>query len=228
MAVTLAQIVSNIRNTPDGGRAQRARRYSDKQIKLWVRETKNTLIYRDVKQNGEPSPQWVMDLGCVPLTTVDQADCPNAEWGEDVKKLVLPKVIDLPNNAGVYFFGLIDKKTRIYLPDGNYGDLDDYVPFQANNKRQAQQIGNNIYLYGKDITKLCWVNLQLIPDDPTEVTLCASENVEPRCYDPNVDCYPIPSHLEGVLYDMIFARYIDIAAKVKQDITNNELPEDIV
>lgn len=221
---TLKEMIYNIRDTPSGGKSHRARGYSDRHIALMIRACRAFLIYADAKKKLQINSQFEQDMGCVKLTTVDQADCPQKLWGEEVKKLVLPVVLDLPGNAGVSFLGLIDKRTRIYLPEGNYGDLDDYTPFSKKSDKKAYAIGETIYLYGSGVKNLCVVNVRIIAYDPTTVKTCASETAEDCCFDEYSDNYPVPTHLEQALYDMVYERYIS-KGSIPEDVINDELKE---
>lgn len=225
---TLNEMTFNIRNTPQGGRSHRAKGFSDRHIWFMIRACRAAILHEEYLRTREVLPQWEQDLGCVTLTTVDQADCPSKEWGEVVKMAVIPRLLDLNDgnkvvseNPSLTFFGLIDKRTTIYLPSGNYGVLDDHVPFKPVHERKAMMIGQKIYVHGKDITKLCVVNIRGVWYDPTLTTSCAGEGMEVRCFDTNKDCYPFPPHLEQMLYDMVWDRYI-MKGQLPEDVTNDE------
>lgn len=228
---TLNEMVFNIRNTPQGGRSHRARGFSNRHIEFMIRACRAVILNEEYKRTKEVLPQWEWDLGCVTLTAVDQADCPSKEWGEIVKKAVIPRLLDLTDgdkrisdNPALTFFGLIDKRTPIYLPSGNYGILDDFVPFKGNDDKQAMMIGNNIYVYGTNVTKFCVVNIRGVWYDPTMASTCSGEGLETRCFDKDSDCYPFPTQLEQMLYDMVWDRYI-MKGQLPEDVTNNERRE---
>jgi len=190
---------------------------------------RNFLVYADVNKqpNQEPNVQFEQDLGCCGLVTVDQSECEKYSWGVDVKKFQIPPILDLPNNAGLTFFGLIDKRTRIYIPDLQYGSLDDYVPFKKKNQMFGYQIGQTIYVIGAGAENLCVVNIRGIFSDPTLVNTYGSD-LAVRCFDLNTDYFPIPAHLEQAMYNKMNQEYLQIMAKAPADITNNEAKEAIV
>ena len=238
---TLRQQVYNVRNSNSAGRSHRALTASDRQIAFWIKCARNFLMYADASKKDEVSVGWEQDLGCVTLAKVDQADCPNKEWGEIVQKVSIPRVLDLQDNGGITFFGLIDKRTRIYLPNTNWGSLDDHMPYKKKKWYEAAMIGNAIYLYPSltgealhdsmaisTLKKLCVVNIRGIFEDPTEVTTCASEGVEAVCFDWDNDCYPIPPHIEPIMYKYIDDNYILSKAMLPQDTKNDELRQTIV
>lgn len=228
---TLNQLIYNIKNTAGKGKTTRATAYSNRQIAFWIQLVRNFLITKDVEKTGQVNVAFEQDLGCVALETVDQANCPETLWGKRVKKVTIPEVLEIKNNAGLTFFGLVDKRTRIYVPDTQYGDLDDFVPYRKKNQDyMAYQIGNTIYVTGQDplITKLCYVNVRGIFKDPTLVTTCSSTSEDFECFDADTTCYPVPGDLEQTLIDMVLQKYILTYANVKPDGSNNERAEGLV
>lgn len=227
---TLAQLRDSIINTADKGRGNRARTYSNLQIEFWIRSTRNFLITKAVEKSTAVLATFEQDLGCVPLVDVDQSECPDFVWGEEVKKCTIPKILDIKNNEGLTFFGLVDKRTRIYVPESNYGNLDDYRRFKPypNKDRVGYMIGGEtIYIKGQGVSKLCAVNVRGIFDDPT-LAVYYKENGTPCAYDKNADSYPLPTDLEQVMNQMIFQNYISPVANVPRDKTNDEAEKDIL
>lgn len=239
---TLKQMTYNVRNPNSGGQSHRALTATDRQIQFWLKEGRNFLMYADAKKQGFAPITWEQDMGCVTLSKVDQADCPSREWGDLVKKVVIPRVLDLPDNGGVTFFGLIDKRTRIYLPNQQWGELDDHMPYKKKKWYEAALIGNTVYLYpskkeGDDffnheartaLLKLCSVNIRVIAEDPTLVQTCKGEGFEAKCFDDETDCYPIPPHLEGALYTYVDQHYINPKSQQPQDTKNDELKQTLI
>lgn len=226
---TLNQIVFNFRNTLSGGKPTRDRGFSDRQIAYIASICRNFLVYADVKNkpNQEPNNQYEQDLGCVDLATIDQADCAKYDWGVDVKKVVIPPILDLPENGGLTFFGLVDKRTRIYVPAIQYGSLDNYLPFKKKNNMVAYMIGETIYIIGAGAENLCAVNVRGIFVDPTLVNTYGATGFTPRCFNWDTDNYPIPAHLEQAMYDMMFQKYVQIMGSAPEDVKNDELKESV-
>lgn len=225
---TANHIIYSFRNILSGGKPTRDRGFSDRQILYIASICRNFLIYADTvkRPNQEPNMQFVQNLGCCELETVDQSECANYSWGTDVKRFIIPPVLDLPNNAGLTFVGLIDQRTRIYLPDLQYGSLDDHVPFKKKNRIFGYQIGRTLYIIGAGAENLCVINVQGIFSDPTFVNTYGSDYV-PRCFDMNNDYYPIPAHLESAMFTKMFQDYAQIMKSAPEDIRNNELREAI-
>ena len=228
--MNLTQIISLIRNNPDRGLANRATELTDRTIIAWINEVRGFLVSKDIEKDTSYPVALDQDLGCWPLVQVDQADClPNGwEWGDNVKKAVFPEILELKNNMGLSFFGLIDKRTRIQVSSSNFGSLDDFKRFPPIKNWNAYMIGNNtIYIkwLGKVIAPtLKTVNIRGAFKDPTLITYY-NEVGEKYCYDFDKTEYPIPADLTGVMIDMIWKRYLMPWASAPRDNTNVEKNE---
>jgi hypothetical protein len=219
-------MVYNVLDSPDKGKISRARGYSERQVQYWIRITRNFLMTKDVEKGTNIPASFEQDLGCWPLESVDQADCPSWCWGEQVKVARIPDIINIEGNRGLTFFGLIDKRTRIYVPESNLAILDDYQRFPSKVVRTGYMVGTNtIYIKG-DVDKLKTVNVRGIFNDPT-LTSYYNELGEKTCFDKNCTQYPISADLEKVLYQIIFDDYILKFAGAQRDLKNDEIPEAI-
>ena len=216
--LTASKIIYNVRNLYNKGVANRNYDFSDRQILYWAKYVRNDLLYKDLKNSSSINPQYETDFGCLKLEKIDQADCSNVKWGENVMMVRLPKLLDLPDNGGLVFFGLIDKITNIPISTTD-ASLDDYAPYKRKKGITAQIIGNKVYLY--NALDLCWVNARGIADDPTDIQICGTDG-SVSCFDEDKDCYPIPSHLEKVMYDEIFKHTMPIILRSLGDKTNDD------
>lgn len=237
---TLRQIIYNIRNVPDAGISNRAKTLSDRQIAFWVKNWRSRIMVDEFEKNPVIDPTWEQDLGCLDLKTVDKADCSKYKWGEDVKKVVIPELMKISTKrAGIIpsltFVGLIDKVTTIPVDAYGYGELNNFVMYSPKKGIEAKIIGNTIYVFENkkdnldivDEDELCAINVRGIFDDPTIYTCwiikdcCGSDGVV-SCFDWDKDCYPIPGHLENVLYGAIWQREMGLVVNAKVDDRNNE------
>ena len=230
---SLNQLISNVQNPPDKGAANRARSFTKRQIASWIHETRGFLVSKSIEKGDSFPVAYQQDLGCWELETVDQADCMCPfVWGDNVKKLVIPEILELDNNAGIMLF-LIDKRTRIYLPSQVYGILDDHVRFKGKgpNNYQAQMIGNQTiyikYPVSGNTPKLKVVNPRGVFKDPTLVTFYNQQG-EAFCYDYDKTPYPIPGDMEGVMLDLIWKRYLLPFVAAPRDNTNQEANKSVV
>lgn len=220
-------MIYNVRNPNEGGKGNRAQKYSDRQIADFIRSCRSFLIYADQSKRQSVNVGFVQDMGCVPMQRIDQADCDNYEWGQYVRKVTIPQVIDLPENMGLVFFGMIDKRTTIYLPSVLYGSLNDALPLNPYRDYEAYQIGQTIYVRSKNsdkAEKLCAVNIRGIFSDPTLVSCCDADGNE-KCFDWDATPYPIPPHLEVPLYQMVNDRFINPQAAMAPNTTPDDKPK---
>lgn len=231
---TLNEMIYNIRNVADAGVSSRAQNVSDRQIAFWIKYWRSWLINWDLNLRGLLDVSWEQDLGCMDLLTVDKADCAKYNWGDNVKKVVIPQLVKINQRTQMIlptltFVGLIDKETRIPMDFGGYGSLENYVMYKNPKKGlRWKLIGNTIYLIGIkentdiiDDDELCAINVRGIFDDVTDS--CGGA-IKP-CFDWDKDCYPIPSHLEAMLYGKIWERELGLVAQTKQDVKNNDRAE---
>lgn len=225
---TLNKLISSVRNPPDRGTSTRARSFTDRQIIDWINEVRGYLVTKTVEKGDSIPVTYQQDLNCFPLDIVDAADCSCPYvWGDEVRKAVIPEVLEIDGNKGVTFFGLIDKRTRIYLPSVIYGSLDDYLRFPQTGSAgyQAQMIGNQtIYVkknVGNETPMLKVVNVRIIAKDPTLVSYY-NQIGEAHCYDPDKDPYPIPGDLQGMMVEIIWKRYILPFVQAPRDDSNQE------
>ncbi len=224
---TLNQLVSNLRNSTSQGRGNRGQTFTNRQLEFWIKQGRNFLLSAQVTKDQTVNPLYEQDLGCLTLTTVDRSECASYGWMEDVKKVVLPKVLDLSNNMGIPFFGLIDKRTRIYLPDMNYGSLNDLMRYKPKNNMEAMIVGETVYVMGVGVEKLCVVNARVLAEDPTLVKYYSEQGIE-RCYDPDKDEYPMPTNLEGALFTWIDQTYINPKVQFPASIQDNEAKQTVL
>lgn len=221
---TLAQMRDNIKNSPDKGPQVRKKNIPDPLLEFWIKTIRNFLIGKGIEKSTSVLATLEQDLGCWPLECVDEADCATCgwQWGDDVKKAVFPRILELKDGAGLTFFGLINKRTRINVPASNYGSIDDYMPFRPKNWIEGMAIGfDTVYLRGPKAKKLKTVNIRGVLEDPT---LWSYYNAlgEKICYNPKTTQYPMPAADEAAMYELIYEKYILPFAGAPKQVVNDE------
>jgi len=214
---SLNEIIYNIKNIALKGKDSRTHDFSDRNIAYWAKIIRNDLVYKTLRSEDQINKQYEQDFGCLPLRKVDAANCNEIVWGENLMMITIPKLLDLPNNGGLTFFGLVDKVTRIHTSNTD-NDLDNFSPYKRTGMR-AIIIGQNVYVRGNN--EVCFINVRGIADDPMIVSTCGSGG-EVSCPDWDTNCYAIPSHLESYLYDNIFNRIIGITSRANGEVENKE------
>ena len=148
MAYTLNHYAYNIRNIYKGGQGNSDdESLNIRQVKFWVNSWRAVGIKQATDFGKHIDPQLVQDLGVVPLEEVDQADsdCPEVEWGCTIKKVKMPKLVDLPYNRGIVFVGKIDKKTPFIIDSADTTLFKEHTVFGKQLTR-VYMIGNNLYV----------------------------------------------------------------------------------
>lgn len=216
---SLQQLTFNIFNLANGGQTNRAHNYSERQVHFWIRQYRNFLVSADAGKKGYVDQAFLQSVNCKQLTKVDAALCSANCWGENVYEVCMPELLDLPNNMGIEYFGLVDGQTRLTVSEYNYGGYTKFNRFVPV-KPYAQRVGQKFYLFNiDDFWPLEAVTLRGVMADPANLKACG---VELACFDIDNDVYPIPPRLETVLMDMILQKEFGVARSVKADKTDDD------
>jgi hypothetical protein len=200
---TLKELVFNLFNTPNGGKTPNDFGISLAQGAFWVNYHAAALVKKDIEDKGFIDDSNVQDLGVLTLSKVDQADSNVILWATDVKKVVIPQLLQIANTSvnSIKFFGFIDKVTNIPLCNSEVIGLQQYRQFPKKPDIWSYNIGNTIYVLGKDALDLCFVNVRGVFEFPTMIKNCTFDTATEDCF--NWDCpYPIGQHLLSGHYDV--------------------------
>ena len=118
MSVTLDHYAYNIRNIARSGQGDSDDdRLNIKQIRFWINQYRALGMFQITDYGKDIHPQFVQDLGVIPLEDVDKADsnCPCVEWGCTIKRIKIPKLIDFPDLRALTFVGLINKQNDFII-----------------------------------------------------------------------------------------------------------------
>jgi hypothetical protein len=217
--MTLDEIAFNIHNIAYGGLPSDDDRIGIRQIKEWVKYWRAKLIFEYTQKGKNINPQLVQDLGCLALSTVDKADCVSASWGCTIKKVIIPRLVDLPNNGGLIWVGLIDKQTPLAITtSGN-------VHFMRSSRttgkmERAYMIGTSLYVNTPDSYNLKWINVRGVFDDPNDVTTCDT-NGNCTCLRDDIDNYPVSASMVQMITQGIMANELNMELKTKNDEVND-------
>jgi len=172
-------------------------------------------------------PQMVQDLGVLKLTSVDKADssCPAVEYGCTIKKVVLPKLINLPENRSLMFVGLVDKQTPVVIDSADTFIYKSATRFGKIFDR-CYLIGNTLYFVTReDDSAIKYINVRGVFEDPTEVSTYAVAGCDARCYDESNDEYPMPIALRDYVVTKIMQKELGFGLQQVQDELNNARQE---
>ncbi len=221
----LTEIQKSIFNTAKGGGLPSDdSRLNGRLIEYWIRYYRAFLMPQFTDFGKIIYPEIVQDLGCLTLTTVDKAECPSTiDWGENIKKVTIPSLIDLPENRGLVFVGFIDKQKPITITTAENIYWTQFRRFTANNTR-AFMIGSDLYINSPDNAKLTYINVRGVFDDPTAITTKDSKGATVK-FNPDKDSYPIPEGMVSLLVENILNKELNVAIKTNFDVTNNALQD---
>lgn len=215
---TLKELSYNILNIARGGLSSDDDRLNIRQVKFWIKYYRSYLIKKNITAEHLVNPQLIQDLGCVELTEVDKADCPELLWGQVIKKAKIPKLVDLANDIGVLWVGLIDKQTPILICDPNVLFFKQHQRFTGN-MRRAYLIGDYLYVTDPFNEDICMVNIRGIFDDPI--------GIEVRHRDGEFECigeddqYPMPESYVADITALIMQRELQMTVQATNDENND-------
>jgi len=221
---TLDHYAYNIRNIARGGNGDSDDdRLNIKQIRFWINGYRASGMFEITDFGKDIDPQFIQDLGVVPLEEVDKADssCPKVDWGCTIKKVTIPKLIDFPNLRALSFVGKIDKQSSFIV---NYPDTAIYKKSTrfGNLSNRCYLIGNTLYfiLVGDDVN-IKYINIRGVFEQPEEVVGYATEGCDPKCYNPENDEYPIPARLYEYILTKILRNELNWSVQAVNDELNN-------
>jgi hypothetical protein len=221
---TLNEFAYNIRNIGRAGNSDADdENIKISMVKFWINGYRAKLIFEFTNAGKLIDPQLVQDLGVVPLEEVDKADsdCPECvKWGCNIYKVDIPKLVDLPNNRGLLFVGLIDKQTPIALdyPDTSkfkratrFGDKFD----------RSYLIGNTLYVTTtNENLDLKYINIRGVFEDPREAFNYVAPGCDKKCYSDD-DPYPIPMRMYEPITKNILQSELNMAINAVNDELND-------
>ena len=221
---TLDKYAYNIRNIARGGQGNSDdERLNIKQIKFWINGYRASGIFESTNWGKDIDPQYIQDLGVVPINDVDKADseCPKVEWGCVIKKVTIPKLIDFPELRALSYVGKIDKDSEFIINHPNVSKYKASTRFGHLSSR-AKLIGQTLYLIlvGDDIN-MEYINIRGVFEEPETVIGFATEGCTPECYDSATDDYPMPLRLYEYVLSKILGTELGWTSQAVNDEINN-------
>ena len=220
---TLDELSYNILNIARGGLSSDDDRLNIRQIKFWIKYyrayyIKSLASKESLRDVAVLDPQLVQDLGCVTLTEVDKANCPDVLWGQNVKRAEIPKLIDIPLEKSITFVGLADKTTPIIMGNANVSYFKSQQRFTGN-MRRSYFIGKYIYVTDPFNEDIDYINVRGIFDDPTQITYTDADNNVQGFKD--TDEYPMPLSMAVEINASIMQRELQMTVSGTNDETND-------
>jgi hypothetical protein len=183
---TLDHYAYNIRNIARGGQGNSDdERINIRQIRFWINGYRASGMFETTDFGKNIHPQFIQDLGVVPLQEVDKADsnCPQVEWGCTIKKVEIPKLIDFPDLRALSYVGYISKQNGFIINHPDQAMHKSATRF-GKLKSRVYPIGNHLYFMLADCdSQLEYVNIRGVFENPEDVVTYPTEGCEQECYD---------------------------------------------
>jgi len=215
---TLNELSYNVLNIARGGLSSDDDRLNIRQIKFWIGYYRAYAIKESLKKGTGVDSQLVQDLGVLTLESVDKADHPKVLWGCEVKRVRVPKLVDLPNDSGLVFIGLVDKQTPIILSPPNVVHFKAHQRFTGN-MRRAYLIGGYLYVTDPFNEDICYVNVRGIFDNPSDAGYQGADG-DYTCIDDD-DEYPMPESYVPLIVNYIMQKELNMTIKTTNDENND-------
>jgi hypothetical protein len=227
---TLDQHAYNIRNIGRAGLGNSDdERLQIRQIKFWIQGYRAQAIFEYTNAGKNIDPQLITDFGILPLIEVDKADSdgcpPGIDWGCTIKKVTIPKLIDLPHNRALLFIGKIDKQTMFQRDEANTHYFSKATRY-ANLISRYFIVGQTVYieLSDKD-SELKYINGRGVEEDPSKSLKQkfdeASDACIDVCFDDAKDEYPMPMRMYPYVAGKILQQELGLTLQTTEDLLNN-------
>jgi hypothetical protein len=221
---TLNELSYNVLNIARGGLSSDDDRLNLRQIKFWVEYYRAKLIYEYSAAGKNIDPQLIQDLGLLTLTEVDKADSNVIDWDCTVKRVAIPKLIDLPNNRGLVWVGLADKQTSIILSPPDVIGVRKNLRFTGG-MRRAYFIGGFLYVTDPFNEDIKYINVRGIFDRPMEVEVTGEDGTV-QCIG-DTDQYPMPEHYVSDIVERILRIELNILKAGNNDELNDSREQSV-
>ena len=215
---TLNELAYNVLNIARGGLSSDDDRLNTRQIKFWIGYYRAKLTFEYTNAGKDIDPQLLQDLGVLKLKEIDSADSQAVRWGCSVKYATIPKLIDLPNQRGLVFVGLVDKVTPIIISPPNVVELRKHLRFGAK-LRRAYMVGDRLYVTDPFNEDICFINVRGIFDDPTAVEW-VDEDGNTQCIGDDEE-YPMPEHYTSDIVSRIMQYELNMVIRTENDELND-------
>lgn len=219
----LNELAYNIKHLAHGGQGDSDdHKLNIRQIKFWINQYRASGIPQFTDFGKNISHNFFQDMGVVPLLDVDKSDsnCPVIPWKCEIKKVVLPKLVHLPEHRNLWI-GLIDKQTPIIPDDSNTHFFTVQSRFGGQFHR-AYLIGNTLYVTVKEgYEAMEYINIRGVFENPEEVMNYSAAGCTPTVCNLDKEEYPMDSGLYEYVTKSILTTELNMSLQTVNDILNN-------
>ena len=227
--MTINEIVTNILNLKSGGIRSDDDSFSKRQMIFIVNYIRAKLIKEALDRKQEASREWVQDLGCVLVQSVDKAECCDIKTNcfvlRTVDKIPAPVRSKLGNT--ITYVGRVDKGEVFPLERFHRHE---WQPFDKWTSNVQVSYYHNGYLYVTKNNILSHINVHGIFENPMEVSrynVCDSSGTVTgqTCYEAIEDDYPVDIAMVDTITEIAMKREALYQVKMPQDLINDSVDD---
>lgn len=226
---TLEKDIYNIRNLAAKGSVSTTDSPSELTVEHWFHYYRGVAINEYfIGDRYRIDPLLYQKTGCLELETFDMAECPCGEiqWGCDIKRVELPKVVDHHGLPLLNVF-LVDGRTAIDLVPVDAVGFSQHARFTGDRTKSFVERSTNdgmMYLYViSNEEDFAYVKARGVFSEPPRVVTKEGTpgNCVDRCYDMTKDDYPMSEVIRAMVYKKIMERELQFTLATADDIINN-------
>lgn len=192
MAKTINELIYNLRFILKENKTDDLR-YTDRNIEFVINYLREKLIVQQLQKGRSISSNIKQDLGQINVQKVDMNDNGFVTTNKIILRTVnkIPQPIELDQKDGFTYIGGLDKQSPIDFKTKALSSWNKYNKYSS--KLQTAYYHNGyIYIENCPNPNMKYINIEGIFANPREASLFTKPNGQ-KCYDPNVDAYPISS-----------------------------------
>jgi hypothetical protein len=224
MFKTLDAIITDLLLVIRNSNISRTEEISPRQVENWVHQYRSKLLKQDIDKGKYPNPDYIQELGCIELESIEQLENSTVKTGEYIMRTtqVLPTTINLNHKSGIL---------AVTTADGSDIQL---IPQTRSNKQKYKKYtsqdllaylkNNYLYIVSKN-NPVKYVNVRGIFEIPTDAAEFYNSCLEQNCYDINNDAYPLPTDMFPTLKEMIIKGELGVMVQAPSDESNDSKPE---
>jgi hypothetical protein len=218
--MTLNEITRDILNIARGANVSQSETIQIREIEFWVHQYRSRLIRQSIDKSNIVPDQWIQEINCMELETVDKASCDCVVSSDCMVQrtiLEVPKFIATGSTDGLIFVGTITGKPyQITTPTRSY-----YSKYKKWSGSDRMAYIRNNHIYVTHAIELQYISIAGIFEDPVALasyTDCSGST----CFDINTFEYPISTDMIPIIKEMIFKNELGIMLQMPSDKNNDE------
>lgn len=216
--VTLATIVSDLKNIIRGAQITQSEPISDRQIEFWIHQYRAKLLKQDLDKGKQPNPDYIQTIQALELEEVDEAEgtTVDTDYKTFRSMLEIPNTINLNFKSGFTYIGTIQGQ-EIQFDSESKSHWQQYKKYTGHDRISYLK---NSKLYVTNDKEIRYITVRGVFEVPTEVSHL--NNLNETIADVTMNSvYPIPINILPTLKEMILKLELNIESRAYSDIEND-------